>query len=216
MSASTYTNLLFDLDGTLVDTGPGIVNGVLYAAKELRLETLNLEKARLFVGPPLVESFRKNAHIGQEEAIEAARVFRVYYAEKGIFECEPYAEIPEVLKELRKRGYHLFVATSKPTVFAKAILERFGLAFDFDDIVGSNMDNTRGKKSEVIQYLLQRHSLAKEACLMIGDKSNDIVGAKAIGIDSLGVRYGYAEEGEIENAEPTFIVDSAKEILSVL
>ena len=214
MLLKKYKNILFDLDGTLIDTGEGIINAVFYCVKQRGMKEIDLDTAKRFVGPPLVESFKNVFGVNDEEAKECARVFRVYYADKGKLECIPYKDVKETLVELNKRGYKLFVATSKPTVFAKEILDKFELSSYFTEIVGSNLDNTRSKKNEIIDYIIDNYQLNRKETLMVGDKNNDIFGAKKSNLDSLGVLYGYGDQKEIEDAKPTLIIKTLSQILN--
>ena len=212
MLLDKYKYLLFDLDGTLVDTGEGIINSVFYCAEKLNFK-VSFDVAKQFVGPPLVDSFMKHFGFDKEKATLCARIFREYYAEKGKFECEAYENMIDVLKELKDRGYVLYVATSKPTVFAQEILDKLEMSQYFVEMVGSNLDNTRSKKVEVINYIIEKYNLNPNQCLMIGDKNSDINGAKKAGIDSLGVLYGYGDYQEINNATPTFIIQTISNLL---
>ena len=212
MFLGKYLNIIFDLDGTLIDTGEGIINAIYYCIAQRNMKTIDKRTAKSFVGPPLVESFAKVFNLTKKEATECARVFRVYYAEKGKFESKPYDGIIELLTRLNKLGCRLFVGTSKPTVFAKDIIDNCQLTKLFVDIQGSNLDNTLSKKSEVIDYLVNKYRLEREDTIMVGDKHNDIEAAKKAGIDSLGVLYGYGGKTEIKGAKPTYIAETVEDI----
>lgn len=214
MLLDKYQNIIFDLDGTLANTGEGIINGVFYAANELNLKNVDLALAKRFVGPPLVESFMNHCGLTKEEATEAAKTFRVYYSKIGMYECELYSGIEETLKGLKEKGFDLYVATSKPEVFAIDILKRLGIASNFKEIVGSNLDNTRSKKNELIEAVIENNHLEKEKCIMVGDKMQDIVGAKLANIDSVGVLYGFGDYEEISSAKPTIMIKRIEELLS--
>ena len=214
MILSKYKNIFFDLDGTLVNTGEGIINGVFYTAKELQLKGITLDVAKKFVGPPLVESFMINCCLSKEEATNAAKIFRQYYAKTGIYECELYSGVEKTLKQLKNKGFNIYVATSKPTVFAVEILQRLGVAKYFNQIVGSNLDNTRSKKNEIIDSIILDNKLHRRESIMVGDKSQDIVGAYKSNIDSVGVLYGYGDLKEIEGASPTIIIKKIEDLLN--
>ena len=211
-----YKNILFDLDGTLVDTGEGIINGVFYACKEMSISQINLQTAKRFVGPPLVESFMNLCGLDKEQATLAAKTFRVYYADKGKYECEMYKNIDVVLQKLKENGFNLFVATSKPTIFAKDILEKLQLSPFFIEIAGSEMDNSRSKKYEIINYLVEKYHLSKDETLMVGDKSNDVIGGQKAEVDTLGVLYGYGDYEEISSSHPTLIKQDVLSILDII
>ncbi len=194
-------NILFDLDGTLTDPGPGIKNSIRYALKKEQLPPLPEETLNAFIGPPLIDSFMKYCGASAEEARHLTDVYREYFREKGLYENTVYPGIPEVLQKLKERGFRLYLATSKPEPFAKIILEHFGLAGLFTFIGGATMEETRTKKDEVIQYVLEENRLIKEECLMVGDRSYDIDGAHQCGLCAIGVLYGYGTIQELKDAE---------------
>lgn len=212
-----YDVILFDLDGTLTDSGPGITNSVAYALKKYGIEVADRTELYKFIGPPLRESFEKYYGFSAEEAGKAVTYYREYYTDKGMLENAVYDGIEELLKEIRKSGKMAVVATSKPELFAKKILEHFGLAKYFQYIVGANMDETRTKKDEVISYILQNCDIPEHAkILMVGDREHDILGAKKTGIDSLGVLFGFGDYEELEKAGATHIAETVKDIYPVI
>lgn len=206
--------VLFDLDGTITDSGPGILNSVQYALKKMGMEVEDREKLRRFIGPPLKEEFKKFCGLSEAEGVHAVALYREYYTEKGIFENEVYDGIPEVLKSLKEEGKTVIMATSKPEKFAKIIADHFHLTSYFDFIGGSMMDGQRTEKSEVIAYVLDACGVKdRSTVLMIGDRDYDILGAKAVGVHSMGVLYGYGSRQELENAGAEYIVETAGGIL---
>ena len=213
MFLDNYKNVLFDLDGTLIDTGEGIINSVFYCVEKMQLKQIDYEEARLFVGPPLIDSFVKLFDIDFSLASECVKVFREYYKEKGKKECIPYFGIKKVLAYLKMKKYRIFVATSKPTVFAKEILEQHGLDDFFESVEGSNIDNSRCKKEDIISDILLKFDLINSDTIMIGDKAVDILAARKCNIDSIGVLYGYGSYEEISDAKPLRIVENVTELL---
>lgn len=194
--------VLFDLDGTLVDTGEGILTSIRHAFDVLGYTGMDEKEMQCFIGPPLKEAFIAHCGFSEEKASETVKIFREHYARVGKNICEPYEGIRECLSRLQAAGLLLFVATSKPTVFAKDILDRFDLSKYFCDVVGSNLDNTRSKKSEVISYILDTHEItALDETVMIGDKAQDLIGAKQCGLSGLGVTYGFGSVEEL-SGEP--------------
>lgn len=210
-----YDLILFDLDGTLTDPGEGITNSVAYALKQLGIEPPERRELYKFIGPPLVDSFMEYYAMDKAKAEEAVRLYRVYFADRGIFENIPYTGIGEALGRLRSAGERLALATSKPTVFAERILERFGLDGYFDIAVGSELDGTRNAKADVIRCVLERAGEYKRA-VMVGDRLHDINGAKAAGVDSIGVLYGYGSREELENAGADYIAAGTDELCAIL
>lgn len=210
-----YKAILFDLDGTLTESGEGITKSVQYALERLGKPEPDLDKLREFIGPPLLEQFMKYADLDEAEARRAVELYRERYSVVGLYENRPYPGIERLLEELRKKGYLLAVASSKPERFVLQILEYFHLADYFHEIVGSEMAGLRTKKSEVIEEALGRLGLSehREQVLMVGDKEHDVFGAREAGLDCVAVSYGYGSMEELTEAGPLKIVDSAEELL---
>lgn len=207
--------LLFDLDGTLTESGPGIVNSVEYALKKMGIREHDREKLRLFIGPPLAESLMKYYGMTENEAARGIRIYREYYTEKGMFENSVYEGIPELLLRLRDSGFVSAVATSKPEVYAGQILRHFGLSGYFCGIYGATMDEKRVHKAEVIRYALDTMGLAgpeTENARMVGDRENDIRGAHQNGLKAIGVRYGYGSREELEAAGADYLAEQPQDI----
>ncbi len=212
-----YEYILFDLDGTLTDSAIGITNSVKYALNKFGIEVVNGGELNRFVGPPLMDSFINYYGFSEEQAKTAVEYYREYYVEKGIFENLVYDGCENMLQSLKDNGMKLIVATSKPEIFAKQILEYFDIAKYFTYIAGSNIDGTRVKKDEVIQYALESCNIKDlTKLIMIGDRVYDILGAKKVGINSIGVLYGYGDRNELENAGADFIVETVTEIGNIL
>lgn len=211
-----YKAILFDLDGTLTESGEGITKSVQYALEKIGKPEENLDALKVFVGPPLLEQFMKYADLEEETARKAVEFYRERYATIGIFENRPYPGIPRMLEELKNKGYLLAVASSKPERFVIQVLEHFDLAKYFDETVGSEMNGSRTNKTEVIEETLRRLHLEnhREQVLMVGDKEHDVFGARKAGLDCLAVSYGYGTMEELEAAKPLQIVDSADEVLN--
>lgn len=208
-----YKLLLFDLDGTLTDSKPGITRSVQYALAKCKITVDNLDELHKFVGPPLTESFMAHYGFNYEQAWQAVLYYREYFTRKGIYENQVYPGIPQLLKNLLAGGREMVVATSKPTLFSEKILKHFALDQYFAHIVGANMDNTRGRKAEVIADIISLYpALDKASFLMIGDKEHDILGARENGIDSLAVTYGYGSLEEIHAAGPTYLAATVEEL----
>lgn len=215
--AVNYDIILFDLDGTLTDPKEGIINSILYALNRLGIRESDSNRLLKFIGPPLKDSFMEYYGLEEKEAVHAIEKYREYFSTKGIFENKVYSGIPELLNELSSSGKKLVLATSKPTTFAQRILDHFNLAQYFYFTGGSNLDGSRTRKSEVIDYALNASCLpAYSKAVMIGDRMYDIVGAKEIGIDSIGVLYGYGSQQELENENPTHIVRHVDDLRAIL
>lgn len=193
-----FDTLLFDLDGTLSNPREGLVKAVLYAVAEMGIAEQDPAALDSFIGPPLRESFARRYGLDPAGVEEALRLYRVYYADRGLYENEVYPGIPDLLADLRARGFRLFVATSKPTVFAERILVHFGLDGHFEGIVGANLDSSRNEKAEVIAHVLDTYGVDPARARMIGDRLHDLVGARAHGIPAIGVEWGFGGRAELE------------------
>ena len=212
-----YRNLLFDLDGTLTDPGIGITNSVMHALEKFHITVENRASLYPFIGPPLHESFEKYYGFNAEQSTLAVEYYREYFRDKGIFENEVYDGIPELLRELKARGRKLIVATSKPEEFSVRILKHFGLYEFFDFVAGATMDKSRTKKADIIRYALTECGISDTtSAVMIGDRENDIAGAIANGLDSVGVLFGYGSLGELKDAGATYIAAKPADILGVI
>ncbi len=211
-----YDVILFDLDGTLTDTGLGVTNAAAYALEQYGITVLDRTELERFVGPPLHESFMRFYGFSEEQAFEAVEVYREYYRDKGLFENTIYNGMEAVLKQLSEAGKTLLVATSKPEVFARRILEKLGIADYFTYIAGANLDGTRTKKAEVIAYALREGGIEDGTkAVMVGDREYDIFGAREFGMDSIGVLFGYGSRGELEAAGATYIAESVEDIWEI-
>ena len=209
--------LFFDLDGTLTDPGLGITNAVMYSLEKYGLPIPERQELYKFIGPPLTWSYQTYCGFSEEQSIEAVKFYREHYSVKGLFENEVYPGIPELLALLRSAGKTIVVATSKPEKFAVQILEHFGLAEYFHHICGAAFDESRGTKHEVIEYAIGRcGGPERGSILMIGDREHDILGAKASGLASLGVLYGYGSRAEHEAAGADAIAETVEELGAML
>ncbi len=208
--------LLFDLDGTLTDPKVGITTCVQYALKALGIDEPDLDKLEPFIGPPLKDSFQEFYQMSDEQAQEAVKKYRERFETVGIFENSIYDGIPHLLRTLKENGLHLAVASSKPTVFVRKILEHFHIDKYFEVVVGSELDGTRVKKEEVVQEALRQlfkdKPIAVDKVYMIGDRKFDIEGAKAMQVDSVGVAYGYGSMEELKAAHADYIVRTVEEL----
>lgn len=210
-----YKAIFFDLDGTLTESGEGITKSVQYALEKIGKPEEDLEKLKVFVGPPLMEQFMKYAGVDEATGRKAVEFYRERYEVKGIYENHPYESVEEMLQELKRKGYILAVASSKPEYYVTQILDYFKLSSYFDVVVGSEMNGARTSKSEVIEEALKRINMSdkRNEVLMVGDKEHDVLGARAAGLDCAAVAYGYGTQEELTEANPLKIVDSVDELL---
>lgn len=212
-----YDVILFDMDGTLTDSSSGIINSIVYALKKYNISVENTDKLQKFLGPPLHESFRDFYGFDEKKSMQAVMFYREYFSTRGLLENTVYDGIPELLKALQEKGKRLIVATSKPQEFTDRIMDNFNLTKYFEFVAGSNMDGTRSKKAEVIEYALHSCKVTdKSKAVMIGDRMHDVLGAKSVGIDSIGVEYGYGDYEELSAAGATYIVKTVEKLKKVL
>lgn len=212
--------LLFDLDGTLTDPKVGITTCVQYALASFGIEEPDLDKLEPFIGPPLKDSFMEFYHMNEADAQAAVDKYRERFRDTGLFENEIYAGVPQMLRALKSKGLQLAVASSKPTVFVERILDHFHIAKYFKVVVGSELDGTRVEKDQVVEEALRQlfgdRPVEKDQVYMIGDRRFDVEGARAQGIESVGVTYGYGSMEELKDARADYIVRSVEELKSFL
>lgn len=212
-----FQYILFDLDGTLTDSGEGIIKAVQYSLKYFDIEVEDLNDLRKFVGPPLRDSYKNFYDFDDEKAEIGISKFREYYIEKGIYENKVYDGVEEMLKTLKDNGKNLIIATSKPEVHAKIVLDHFELTKYFDFICGADLEETRVKKSDVIKYAIETAEIKDlSKAIMIGDREHDIIGARENGLKCIGVLYGYGDVVELTQARADFIAKKTTDILNIL
>ncbi len=210
--------LLFDLDGTVIDSGEGVKASVLYALKTMGYPLMKEEDMDPFLGPPLVYSFHHFAGVPEERCAEAVAFYRHYYQnEGGMFRYRLYDGMKELLSACRKAGYRTAIATSKPQPYAIELMHHAGIFDDLDIIVGADLDEkTRAKKSEVIEAVLGEAGCEKQDALMIGDRMYDVLGAREVGLESVGITFGYGDRRELTEAGATWVFDTVEELSAFL
>jgi phosphoglycolate phosphatase len=213
-----YRYLIFDLDGTVTDSKAGIVRSVDYALKSCGLPEVGPGRdLSWFVGPPLREGLRELVGTSDSPLIEKlVTKYRERYATIGLYESVPYPGMSGLLSDLSDHEKVLVLATSKPTIYAKKILDFFGLGRLFDRIIGCELDGTRSSKEEIIELVIGAYGGPNSGYVMIGDRRDDIVGARRNGIDSIGVLYGYGKAAEVTESNPTFLAETVEEIRAIL
>lgn len=210
--------ILFDLDGTLTESGEGITKSVQYALGKMGKPEPDLQKLRVFVGPPLTEQFMAYAGMSREEAEQAVSYYRERYSVVGIFENRPYPGIPEMLRTLSNNGFLLAVASSKNEEAVDRVLEHFALKEYFNETVGSKLDGRRSRKADVIEEALRLFDRKdrREQVIMAGDREHDVIGALETGIPCVGVTYGYGTIEELKRAGASKIVHTVRELQEYL
>lgn len=210
----THKAILFDLDGTLTDSGEGIMNCAQLALEHFGIHVENRDSLRVFVGPPLNETFIRFG-IPAEKASEAIAIYRSRYIPIGKFENFPYPGIRELLEKLQQDGHKLYVATSKPETMSVEILEHFDLAKYFTLICGASMDMARSSKADVIAYLLEQTGKSSRI-IMVGDTAFDVKGAASHGIPTIGVAWGYGDVHDMEDAGAAAIAYDTEQLYELL
>lgn len=209
----SWDTILFDLDGTLTDSGEGIFNGLMYAVEKMGLPYHERSFYRRFIGPPLIWSFQTFLGLDFEAAQEGIRTYREYYTEKGIWENYPYPGVKELLRDLQAAGKKVMVATSKPEVMAKAVLEHFDLMPHIDFVAGASLDESRDQKAEAVGRCLEH---AVGSAIMVGDRHHDVKGAAANNIPCIGILYGYGCREEFEEAGAAYIAETVEDLRPLL
>ena len=209
-----YDAILFDVDGTLIDSAPGILNTLETVFRDMGVDLTNVNLRR-YIGPPLRKSFAE--HFSDPAKIEeATERYRMIYHEKGSHEGGVYPGVPEMLRRLKDAGFTLCTATCKPTEVVTPILEEQGIAGCFAFVGGASMDESRDTKTDVIRHVLSQPTLQGKRVLMVGDRSDDMQGAANCGLDAAGVLYGYGSREELEPFHPKLLVESCKELTDKL
>lgn len=219
LTGNMFDAALFDLDGTLTDPKVGITTCVQYALKSVGIEEPDIDKLEDFIGPPLREHFMERYNMDKDTAEKCVEKYRERFTPVGIYENEKYKDIDELLSLLKSRNIRLAVASSKPQGMVERVLEYFDIAKYFDVVVGSELDGTRTRKSEVIECALEelnRKGFAYSNPIMIGDRKHDIIGAKEAGIPSMAVTYGYGSLDELTAQNPDYIAVSVMGIADIV
>ncbi|MBQ7430047.1 MAG: HAD hydrolase-like protein [Butyrivibrio sp.] len=210
--------VLFDLDGTLTESGPGIMNAAKIALNHFGIEENKVENLHKFVGPPLTESFGQRYGMNEADTQEAIAVFRKYYNITGIYENSVFEGIQEMLQQLKRNGLLLSIASSKPRPMIDIVVDHFDIRKYFDVIVGCELDGTRSQKKEVVDEVirlfgeLSGDDAVLEHSIMVGDRMYDVNGARECGLECIGVTYGYGTRQELQEAGAAYIVDSVNEL----
>ena len=211
-------NILIDLDGTLTDPKVGITTSARYGLAKVGHQIADSENIDWIIGPPLKASLAKilNVDVDDDLAEQALLGYRERFSVTGLFENHLFDDVPTTLQELKKQGYKLFLATAKPEIYARQILQYFELLQYFDYPYGSELTGERTNKGDLIGYILQQEKLDPMECLMVGDREHDIFGARRFGIETIAVEYGYGSQQELDEAKPKVRIKNFAELLNVI
>lgn len=207
-----YRYFFMDLDGTITDPKEGITKSVAYALNCYGIQVEDLDSLEKFIGPPLSDSFQEFYGFEEEKSLEAVEKYREYFKDRGIFENRLYPGMERLLKNIMEHGGKIVLATSKPEVFAKRILEHFQIAQYFTFVAGSTLDMARNAKGDVIRYALDSLGISAEEAVMAGDRKHDVIGAKENGMECIGVLFGYGDRAELEEAGADKIVETVEQL----
>lgn len=212
-----YDIVLFDMDGTLMDSAEGITNSVTYALNKMGIQVEDKKELLPFIGPPLVDSFKKYYGFTEDEADQAVVYYREYFGAGGLLENQVYEGIHKLLEHLKNQGKALIVATSKPENYTNIILDHFDLSKYFDVICGASLDASRRTKIAVIKYALESAGITDTSnAVMIGDRNFDIFGGQEVNMDTIGVLYGYGSLEELTEAGATHIAETVEDLYKLI
>lgn len=214
-----YDTILFDLDGTISNSKEGITKCVQYALSKFGISVDDLDSLEHFIGPPLRESFAKFYGFTKDEAEKATALYRERYEPTGIYECEMYPGVEEMLVDFKKEGKTIALATSKPQEMAEEMLRYFKIYQYFDYVMGSEKVGPRQSKTDVLLALFEQMGIDendKSGIVLVGDTHFDAIGAKNTGIDCIGVKYGFGTEESLLNAGAVAVVDDVKELIKII
>ncbi|MES2871510.1 MAG: HAD family hydrolase [Pseudomonadota bacterium] len=207
-----YQNVLFDLDGTLTDPREGITRSIQFGLSKMGIDEPDLTKLEHFIGPPLLQAFMATYGFDEAKAWEAMGYYRERFAVTGLYENEVFDGVTPLLEELVGQGRQLFIATSKPQIYAREIARHFDFAKHFKVIYGSELDGTRTNKVELIRYLMAEQGLDPAHTLMIGDRKHDLIGARDNGMDAAAVGYGFGSFEELNAFAPKYHFETLAEL----
>jgi phosphoglycolate phosphatase len=212
-----YLTIIFDFDGTLVDSRRGVLNSFRYSLEKFGLSLEDEKDPVKFIGPPLLSVFREFYSMDEADALKAVDYYREYYGESGVFETDLYRGIEELLRDLKDDGREMMIATTKAAFYMEMIVKNLGIEKFFVKRTGSNLDGSLSNKAELIRHVLDGYpGTGRWETVMVGDRKFDIVGARENGIDSLAVAYGYGTAAELRDAGPNFTVGSVRDLRDFL
>ncbi|MCU4388634.1 HAD-IA family hydrolase [Acinetobacter haemolyticus] len=213
----TIKNILIDLDGTLTDPKTGIHGSIRYALEKLNQPLADEVDLNWTIGPPLKASLAKLLDTQDDDLAEQAlAAYRERFSVTGLFENEVYPTVAGTLRHLQIQGYQLFLATAKPTVYAKQILAHFQLDQYFTEMYGSELTGERTNKADLIAYILEQEQLNAQHCIMVGDRQYDVIGARANGIETIAVNYGYGTTQELAQVQPVAYISEFGQLIEVV
>ena len=217
MVTDKYKYIFWDMDGTIINSYPGVVESVLYALKHFGMTETDPEIMRRFIGPPLRVTFGEIYHMEEAQIEEAVSKYRENYNAGGMFKCELYPGVAQAMDAFKEAGFRQIISSSKPENMCRLILDRFGLIEKMDDVVGASLDGKIDSKQEVLEEAFRRlGNPDKSQVVLIGDTKFDVIGANSVGIDCVGITYGFGTREEMEEHGAKKVFDSIEEVISYL
>lgn len=216
MMKAKYDAVFFDFDGTIADTGVGIFNSVRFAVAAMGFDPLPEDRLRTFIGPPVFDSFKRELDMTDEQSEKAVEKYRENYIRSGIYQLEMYPGIETLIKELKKSGIKVAIASSKPEKFVIKVIDYLKISHLIDFIAAPESDNAPEGKAVLVERAVKHFGVEKSKALMIGDRYFDIDGANGAGVESIGVTFGYGSEEELRSAGATYLADSADDIRKLI
>lgn len=216
MMKAKYDAVFFDFDGTIADTGVGIFNSVRFAVAAMGFDPLPEDRLRTFIGPPVFDSFKRELDMTDEQSEKAVEKYRENYIRSGIYQLEMYPGIETLIKELKKTGIKVAIASSKPEKFVIKVIDYLKISHLIDFIAAPESDNAPEGKAVLVERAVKHFGVKKSKALMIGDRYFDIDGANGAGVESIGVTFGYGSEEELRSAGATYLADSADDIRKLI
>jgi len=210
-----YKAVVFDFDGTIVDSEEGIARGFQFALRSQGIEE-DLEVIKDLIGPPLSRTIITKYGLSEEDGAKAMKLHREYYNEIGLYQSKIFPLVIELLEGLKDLGVQMMIATNKAEQFAVDQIKYFGLEGYFDAVVGNNHEQTKGSKADFINIAITNLGLDKSEMMMVGDRYNDIEAGKLVGLHTVGVLYGYGSEQEIKEVNPTYIIKDPLELIDIV
>ncbi len=211
-----FKTIVFDMDGTLIDSSEGVTKCVNHALKHFNKEVEDITKLNCCIGPPLIYSFTTFFGMTEEEAKEGIRLYRERYEPVGVFECKLFDGVENCLKELHRRGYRITLGSSKPEEMCKKILDHFNLTGYFDEVAGATKDGRIDTKEEVLRELIRREGGNVSDMVLIGDTIYDVEGAASVGMDTIAVSFGFGKMDEMKKAGILASCDSFDELPEII
>lgn len=216
MMKAKYDAVFFDFDGTIADTGVGIFNSVRFAVAAMGFDPLPEDRLRTFIGPPVFDSFKRELDMTDKQSEKAVEKYRENYIRSGIYQLEMYPGIETLIKELKKSGIKIAIASSKPEKFVIKVIDYLKISHLIDFIAAPESDNAPEGKAVLVERAVKHFGVKKSKALMIGDRYFDIDGANGAGVESIGVTFGYGSEEELRSAGATYLADSADDIRKLI